>query len=183
VILTKKVGIYPTQEQEKVLLDLSEKCRLIYNFGLAERITNWEENRGKPKEERICITYIKKQNDLPAIKKRYPDYGWNYSKVYQGVLRKLDANYKSFYALWKNGNTDARPPTFRGKHHFMTICYNQSGFKINWQEKTITFSHKHPSRVKLTFDLPWIPDDISQCTEIKQVEITRNEKGRYFACI
>jgi putative transposase len=37
--------------------------------------------------------------------------------------------------------------------------------------------------VKLTFDLPWIPDDISQCTEIKQVEITRNEKGRYFACI
>ena len=183
MILTKKIGIYPTSEQEKVLLDLSEKCRLIYNFALAERVRNWEENRDKPREERTYITYVKQQNDLPAIKEQYPDYKWNYSKVYQGTLRKLDEAYASFFALVDNGDTDARPPRFRGKRHFMTICYNQSGFKIDWTRKSIVFSHKHPSKVKLSFDLPWLPDDITKDTTIKQVEIDRDEKGQYFACI
>jgi putative transposase len=36
--LTQQIRIKPTQEQESVLSDLSERCRLIYNFGLAERI-------------------------------------------------------------------------------------------------------------------------------------------------
>ena len=151
MILTKKIAIYPTFEQEKVLLDLSEKCRLIYNFALAERISNWEENRDKTTEERVYIGYLKQQNDLSAIKAQYPEYKWNYSKVYQGTLRKLDANYASFFALRENGDVTARPPGFRGKQHFMTLCYNQSGFKIDWHERTIMFSHKHPSGIPLSF--------------------------------
>jgi putative transposase len=74
VIITKKIGIYPSYEQEALLLDLSEKCRLIYNFALAERIKYWEENRDKPKEEREYITYYTQQNALPAIKEKYPEY-------------------------------------------------------------------------------------------------------------
>lgn len=66
MILTKRIPIYPSHEQEKVLLDLSEKCRLIYNFALAERIANWEENRDKLKDEKTYIGYYKQQNDLPA---------------------------------------------------------------------------------------------------------------------
>jgi hypothetical protein len=76
VILTKKIGIYPTHEQEAVLFDLSDKCRLIYNFAQAERFKNWEENRDKPKEARVYITYYKQQNDLSAIKEKYPEYKW-----------------------------------------------------------------------------------------------------------
>jgi hypothetical protein len=34
---TQKVRIFPTNKQEEVLWVLSERCRLIYNFGLAER--------------------------------------------------------------------------------------------------------------------------------------------------
>ena len=181
MILTKKIGIYPSREQEAVLLDLSEKCRLIYNFALAERIENWEENRDKPKEDRIYITYNKQQNDLPSIKNKYPEYKWNYSKVYQGTLRKLDDAYASFFALWKAGDGDARPPRFRGKQHFMTLCYNQSGFKLHG--KSISFSHKHPSGVKLAFDLPWLSDDIARETSIKQLEIVRDDRKRYFVCI
>ena len=76
------------------------------------------------------MTYIKQQNDLPATKKKYPEYKWVYSKVLQGTLRKLDEAYKSFFALWKKGDKDARPPRFKGKAYFTTMCYNQSGFKI-----------------------------------------------------
>jgi putative transposase len=114
LIITKKIGIYPSFKQEAVLLDLSEKCRLIYNFALAERIKNWEENRENSTEDRTSITYYKQQNDLPAIKEKYPEYKWNYSKVYQGTLRKLDEAYASFFAQWRNDNKDARPPRFRG---------------------------------------------------------------------
>jgi putative transposase len=183
MILTKKIGVYPTHEQKKVLLDLSEKCRLVYNFALAERIKNWEENVSKPKEERYYIGYIKQQNDLIAIKEKYPEYKWVYSKVLQGTLRKLDDNYKSFFALRENGDDDARPPRFCGKQHFMALCYNQSGFKIDWRARAITFSHKHPSGVKLSFGLPWLPDDINEDTSIKQVEVVRDDKGRYFVCL
>ncbi|MBP1910597.1 helix-turn-helix domain-containing protein [Methanolobus bombayensis] len=35
--LTLPIKIQSTPEQESVLWDLSEKCRLIYNFGLKER--------------------------------------------------------------------------------------------------------------------------------------------------
>lgn len=35
--LAKKIRIYPTKEQVDVLWELSEKCRLVYNFALADR--------------------------------------------------------------------------------------------------------------------------------------------------
>ncbi|MFX0102494.1 MAG: helix-turn-helix domain-containing protein, partial [Candidatus Hodarchaeota archaeon] len=43
--MTQKLRIRPTTEQEAVLWALSEKCRLVYNFALAERIDAWEKNK------------------------------------------------------------------------------------------------------------------------------------------
>lgn len=177
-MMTRRIRVFPTREQEQVLWDLSEKCRLIYNFGLTERVNRWKENKEKPKEERKYITYVKQQNDLPSIKKQYPEYKWVYSKVLQMTLRKLDANFKSFFGLLKNGHTDARPPKFLPKSRFMTLCYNQSGFNI--VENTISFSHGHPSGVPLEFDLKWLPE-INRM--IKQVEILRDHRHRFFVTI
>ncbi|MBD3215115.1 MAG: helix-turn-helix domain-containing protein, partial [Candidatus Lokiarchaeota archaeon] len=102
--LTQKIRIYPTNEQMNVLWALSEKCRLMYNFALSDRITNWKEQKEFPKNERNYISYTRQQNKLPQIKRKYPEYRWVYSKVLQMVLRNLDGNYKSFFALWKNGD-------------------------------------------------------------------------------
>jgi putative transposase len=44
---------------------LSERCRLLYNFALAERIAAWKQGK--------CVAYRKQQNDLPEIKRRYPE--------------------------------------------------------------------------------------------------------------
>ncbi len=142
--LTQKLPIFPTDSQVKVLWGLSEKCRFIYNFALAERIENWKKNKNKPKDERKYINYTDQQDQLPVIKKKYPEYKWVYSKVLQMTLRKLDANCKSFKALWNNGDKKARSPRFKSKKYFTTLCYNQSGFKL--EDSTITFSHKHPSK-------------------------------------
>ncbi len=72
--LTQQIRIFPTFEQKEVLWALSEKCRLIYNFALAERRIAYKNGvKG--------VTYRKQQNDLPNIKEQYPEYKWVYSKV------------------------------------------------------------------------------------------------------
>ncbi|MHA1671998.1 MAG: RNA-guided endonuclease InsQ/TnpB family protein, partial [Promethearchaeota archaeon] len=144
MFLTQKIRIYPEPEQTQVLWVLSEKCRLIYNFALWERMDNWKANKEKTMDEKTYINYQYQQNQLPSLKKEYPEYRWVYSKVLQSTLKKLDSNFKSFFALWKNGHTDARIPKFKGKKYFTTLCYNQSGFKLKGNQ--ISFSHKHPSK-------------------------------------
>ncbi|MCX9029698.1 MAG: helix-turn-helix domain-containing protein, partial [Candidatus Methanoperedens sp.] len=98
--LTERVRIYPTQEQEDVLWYLSEQCRLIYNFALAERRKEWILNNlradfevfpwGKPY---YSVGYKKQQNDLPKTKEKYPKYKAVYSKVLQMAIRTLNADY------------------------------------------------------------------------------------------
>lgn len=143
--LTQQIKIKPTVEQEIVLKELSEKCRLIYNFALEERKEAFKKGvKG--------INYIKQQNDLPKIKKKYPEYNWVYSKVLQYTLRVLDANYKSFFTLWKKGDRTARLPGYKGKKYFTTLVYNQYGFK--YKKGYIEFSHKYPIKTRLLFNIP-----------------------------
>ena len=133
MLLTQKIRINPTAERAQVLWDLSEKFRLLYNFALAERHQHWERNCMKPVAERTHITYLMQQNALPALKVRYPEYAWVYSKVLQMTLKRLDADYKSFFARWKRGDLNASPPRFKGRNYFTTLCFNQSGFKIDFK--------------------------------------------------
>ncbi len=177
MLLTQKIRIIPSTEQEHLLWIFSEKCRLIFNFALAQRIENWKKNKNLPKEECNYITYNDQSTTLPQIKETYPEYKWVYSKVLQTTLEKLDGDYKSFFALWKKGDRTVKPPRFKGKKYFTTLCYKQSGFKIN--NNSITFSHKHPSKLTLQFTLPshLIPQE-----KIKQVEISLSQ-NKWFLSI
>lgn len=175
--LTQKIKVKPTEEQKKVLWDLSEKCRLVYNFGLEERKKNWKENKDKTKDKRSYISYTDQQNKLPKIKEEYPEYKWVYSKVLQMVLRKLDSNFKSFFALKKNGDKDANPPKFRGKKYFTTMCYNQSGFKL--EEGHVELSHKHPSNIDLKFEIP----EKFIFEEVYQVSIYQKDNDFYISIV
>src|SRR3989344_3115712 len=106
--LTQQIKIMASPAQEIVLEALSEKCRLIYNFALKERKEAFEQNiKG--------INYVKQQNDLPQLKNKFPEYTWVYSKVLQYTLKTLDADFKSFFALNKKGDKNARPPKYKGK--------------------------------------------------------------------
>ncbi|MFX1582213.1 MAG: helix-turn-helix domain-containing protein [Promethearchaeota archaeon] len=44
MLLTYKIPIKPTKAQARILWALSEKCRLLYNFALAERLYHWKTN-------------------------------------------------------------------------------------------------------------------------------------------
>lgn len=176
--LTQKIRIYPSNKQAKVLWDLAEKCRFIYNLALAERKTDWQQNQKLPRNKRKYLTYYDQSKRLPEIKKKYPEYKWVYSKVLQQTLKKLDFAFKSFFSKLKYGDKEARPPKFRGKKHFFTMCFLQSGFKIS--KNSIIFSHKHSSNVPLvfTFKWPYLGTD-----NVKQVEILIDQKKKWYISI
>ncbi len=167
--LTQKVRICPTAEQEKVLWALSEKCRLIYNFALAER------KEAYLKGEKI--NYRIQQNGLVLTKKVYPEYGVVYSKVLQMALNQLDSDYRSFFALRRNGDVTAMPPHFKSKHDFTTMVYNQSGFKF--ERGCIKLSSKHPSGVPLCFAVP----ESFAFGKVYQVTVFQDDKEKYYVSV
>ncbi|MGM0771301.1 MAG: RNA-guided endonuclease InsQ/TnpB family protein, partial [Halobacteriota archaeon] len=199
--LTLPIHIKPTPEQESVLWDLSEKCRLVYNFGLSERRDAYK--------NKTRISYNKQQNDLPKLKQQYPEYTWVYSKVLQGTLKCLDNDYRSFFKLKKNKDKKAGLPGFKGKQYFTTMIYNQSGFEMidsnghtvihkstdtrinkpdscyDKQDKLyIDFSHKHPSGIPLKFELPaaLLEERIfKHATDIDQVNIYQKDNKFYIS--
>ncbi|AKB75355.1 Transposase-like protein B [Methanosarcina lacustris Z-7289] len=171
--LAKKIRIYPTEEQVNVLWELSDKCRVVYNFALADRKDAYN-------KEKRSVKYTEQQNKLPDFKKRNPEYNVVYSKTLQGILKKLDSSYHSFFTHIKNGDKKARPPNFKGRNYLMTIPYNQSGFKI--EDGIITFSHK-VNNVPLSFEI----GNLAEGLNVKQVEIVNDNpykaRGKFFLCI
>ncbi len=71
--LTQKIQIYPSPEQEKVLWDLSNSCRRLYNLALAERKEAYSKG--------VKVSYLTQQNALVLVKKEYLDLNAVYSKV------------------------------------------------------------------------------------------------------
>ncbi|CAG0970616.1 MAG: transposase [Candidatus Methanoperedens nitroreducens] len=175
--LTEKIRIHPTPEQEEVLWHLSEQCRLLYNFALAERRKEWVLNNLRDSfqvfpwgKTEYKVNYKKQQNDLPAIKEKYPRYSVVYSKVLQMVLRGLDGDYSSFIEQRVNGDKNAHPPGFKGKPYFTTMIYNQSGFKI--KDQTISLSHFY-NEIPLVFEL------LRTYSRVYQVTVFQKD-GKYY---
>lgn len=164
--LTRKIRIYPTVEQEAVLWELSEINRKLYNYALNERRDAYASgNEG--------ISYLKQQNDLPGLKQEWPELRFVNAKVLQMTLKTLDANYKSFFALRKNGDDDANPPGFKGRHYFTTMKHNQSGFKVS--SDSIRLSHNIPGRGDLAFSIPE-----QEFGAVKQVEVFQDHNGKWY---
>ena len=171
--LTKKIRIYPTEEQESVIWVISDFVRRVYNFALADKQDTWH-NEKRP------VKYLEQQNKLPEFKKNNPEFKVVYSKVYQSILKKLDSAYRSTITKWKKGDYTAELPKFKSHKYILTIPYNESGFKIT--DGKITFSH-YVNDTQLTFDIGSIADGL----KIKQVEISNDNpykaRGKFYVTI
>ena len=100
-----KARIYPTKEQQDILLKMFGSCRFVYNYFLAERIRSY-------KEDGVSLSYNKTANMLTVLKGD-EDHLWLSecdSMALQESLRNLDRAYQNFF----KGN--ARFPRFHSKH-------------------------------------------------------------------
>lgn len=85
-----KFRMYPEPEQEKVLVDMLEAARKLWNVALAHRKWRWEKFRQS-------TAYNYQQWILTEERKHDPELAMLYSQVAQDVLNRLDKSFKAFF--------------------------------------------------------------------------------------
>jgi putative transposase len=153
MLRTYKFRLYPAKEQQETIHYTLERCRLLYNRLLEERILAYKQNR-------VTLTYHLQQNSLPERKAFIPALKAIHSQVLQDVAKRLDKAYQAFYRRMKNGKK-AGFPRFKP----------QSGFALKGTQ--IELSKIGDVRIKLHRQ--------PQGT-IKTCTITV-KNGRYYACL
>lgn len=131
-MLSYKFLLYPTTDQIHLLHVQLEQCRLLYNF-LLEQL-NITKKMGK------FLSKYDSQALLPQYIIDHPKAKQIYSKVRQMINYTLYANLKGLSELKKKGIKIGKL-RFKGEGWYKTLNYNQSGFKIDWNQQNITFSN------------------------------------------
>ncbi len=167
-MLTYKVQLYPSKQQQAKFIEQLDICRKLYNKLLEEY--------KKAREKGEKITQIKTQSFIVSLKNNsMPELKGVYSKVLQMVNYTLWANIKSLSKLKKNGH-EIGHLRFKGKGWYKTINYNQSGFKIDEHKNKLTFSKIG------TINCRGLNNRVRKNT-IKGIILKRTQMGRWFANI
>ena len=128
MLLVKRLRIKINKQAKEYFEFASEKCRLVYNFALAERIALYE-------KEGKSISLYEQKRQLPILKQQYPEYAKVYNKCLSAMYFRLDKAYKNFF---KRGNKGF--PKFKRKGQFISQEY--PGIYI---KKLETYMFKIPS--------------------------------------
>ncbi|MEM0124585.1 MAG: RNA-guided endonuclease TnpB family protein [Candidatus Micrarchaeaceae archaeon] len=123
---TYKFRLYPSSEQKRLLDRQLNLCRELYNAFLEQRII------AHRMEKRINYNY--QQDQIPELKKAFPEYNNIHSQVLQDVARRVDRAYENFFRRVKEikhgKHQKAGFPRFKPMNRYRSITYPQSGFRI-----------------------------------------------------
>lgn len=167
MIRAYKYRIYPTKTQIKTLVKNLDLCRNIYNVSLQHR-------RDVYKTTQRSVSYKEQANELPLIKKDFPEYDKIHSQILQDVLKRVEKAYKGFFSRIKSKSGKAGFPRFRSKDRFDSFTYPQSGYKVCAGNKRIKLSQIGDVKIKFHREIP-LSAKIKTCT-IKR-------EGRSWFCI
>ncbi len=176
MLLTFKSNLILTPESEQILIKMQDEARILYNKLLADKIEYYEVNKK-------YLSYYTQQKELKNYKTEYLLYD-----VKKEVLRRLEANFKSYFKLLKNKTIKAKPPKFRGKNYFFTLQFIQA-FTIKNKQIFISTINKNCKKLQLdiAYDLPINginrnTNDI-KLSPIKQLTIFKKDNKYFFSVI
>ena len=113
-----------------LLAVILNRCRVLYNAALEERIAAW-------KVSKTSISFYDQCKSLTQIRSDDPDYGeLNATMTRMTVLDRLDKAFKAFFRHLKRGEK-AGFPRFKGKDRFDTLIFGANGWKIVGTRLTI----------------------------------------------
>jgi putative transposase len=113
-----KYRLYPTKNQKHKLQSTLDLCRDLYNSALQERIEAYKKNK-------VSLSYIDQQNELPVLRKELTEYELVYAQVLQNVLKRLDLNFKSFFRRLKKHEKPGFP-RYKGYDRYDSFTYPQN---------------------------------------------------------
>ena len=118
MIKSHRFRLYPNKDIEKKMLDVLNVCRHGYNFFLSE-LNKWDN-----------ISYEEMSSMIPNLKICNDLYKIPHSKTLQHECKKLFNNLSALHEL-KNNGYKVGGLRFKGKGHFKSFVYNQSGFRLD----------------------------------------------------
>jgi len=127
-----KFRLYPSRQQEALLLMHFDLCRFTYNK-LLEKLNSLK------KIDRSVV-----QHSIVELKEEFPELEAVYSKTLQYECYRLFSNLRSLAQLKLNGHK-VGGLRFKGRDWFKTIQYNQSGFKF--EQKTTRYGKLNLSKI------------------------------------
>ena len=153
-----KYRLYPNKKQTEKLQWTLDRVRELYNASVQERRDAYEiavrrhpdfydEQSRKQLTRTHAISYEQQAGQLPGIKELREEYHEIHSQVLQDVLRRVKKAFDGFFRRVKAGQTPGYP-RFKGKDHFDSFCYPQSGFSMT-QDNRVCLSKIGTLKVKI----------------------------------
>ncbi|NCC36929.1 MAG: transposase [Chloroflexia bacterium] len=124
--------IYPSHGQERLLMQMLEECRWLYNETLATRKRVWE-------EQQHPLGLYDTQALLPGWKETRPALKRVHSQVLQNVQVRVDLAFKAFFRRVKAGEQPGYP-RFRGSGRYDSLTYPQYGNGARLEGRTLILS-------------------------------------------
>ena len=169
MLLTRKIKIKADRKLSAYLEEASERCRLLYNFSLAEKKAHYEKT-GKHLGRYVHV------KTLPAVKVQFPEYQRIYGWCLQEVHARLDKAYRAAFARCKRKESKFGFPRFKRKGEFFSQVYPAQAIRqqVNEREFILPTGRTHECNlyVRLHGD---IPDGFRQVSIVK-------EGKHYYAC-
>ena len=156
MLISYKYRAYPDATREARLHEALDTCRWLYNK-LLEECTTARENGSS-------LTMQETQARIVTLKEENPFLKNVYSKVLQMVNYTLWSNLRALSESKRRGQKIGKL-RFKSATRYRTLNYNQSGFKIDREHSTITFSKI--GSIPFTMHRPYTG-------EVKGVLITRS---------
>lgn len=160
---TFEYHLYPAVKQERILTQMLEECRWIFNQTLAYRKDAWEQ-----RQESISLYATNAL--LPKWKQERPSLVMVYSQVLQDVQERVDLAFKAFFRRVKAGEKPGYP-RFRGKGRYNSLTYPQFGFSL--EDKMVKVA-----KIGLIKAVIHRPIE----GRIKTLSLRRHSTGKWYAC-
>ena len=161
MLISYKYRAYPDATREARLHEALDTCRWLYNKLLEECTT--------ARENGAALTMQETQARIVTLKEENPFLKDVYSKVLQMVNYTLWSNLRALSESKRRGQKIGKL-RFKSATRYRTLNYNQSGFKIDREHSTITFSKI--GSIPFTLHRPYTG-------EVKGVLITRSGDNWY----
>lgn len=164
---THTIRLFPFSEQEKELFNLMRLRNVIWNSLISLRETAYKET-GKG------LSDFDLMSALPKLKQENEELKNYNSKAAQVIARQIGEAYRSFFSLRKKGFASAKPPQQVNENKWVSLTYNQSGWKFKENGK-VEFN-------KLSTPIQYLSKFPIHKTKLKEVRI-KYKNGKWLCDI
>lgn len=165
---THQFRIHPTEAQIPALETMLDRCRMLYNAALEQRITAYK-RCGK------SLSYFDQTKEVTALRREFPEFKAMNSDLLRSTVKRLDLAFQSFFRRIKHRKKPGFP-RFKCEDRFRTLEFKDNGWRYDPANSRLFITGVGNMRVKAYRELPGT---------LKRIRIIKKADGWYadFICV